>query len=498
MKVLIDTNVFIERESNTAISEELQELENLLKTNGHDILVHPLSKREVRNYENEEGRKRAESKIGTYAQLSYPKYPTSSDVLFRRYIPEADDFNEQVDNSLLYSVYHGAVDFLITEDKGIHQKSKYLNLDGSVLTIDQGASHFREESPDFAGTPSIRKEKMGELDVNDPIFDSLKEEYDFQEWFEDHPDRDSYVNWNQDGSLGAFMGLKSNETENIGDEPELGRKDRLKITTLKVAKEKRGSKTGELLIDRAIREAIHDGVEEIYLTHHVKESDHLVKLISRFGFKRASEKKNGESVFVKRLTPGPSDDPGPMETHLRFYPSFYDGEQVNKFLIPIQPEYHNKLFTSYGKRQPTLREFSGEFVSEGNAIKKAYLSRSNTRKIEPGDILLFYRSNDHMEITTVGVCEKVEFEVSTVDKAKEIVGRRSVYSDHEIADLIGNSTILVILFKRHFNLGNPIHYHNLLERGILSGPPQTIQEIDEPGYTYIRDAGAIDERFTIN
>lgn len=231
-----------------------------------------------------------------------------------------------MDNSLLYSVYRGEVDILITEDKGILRKAESLGLEDSALSIEQGADHFQEENPNFAGTPSIRKERMGNLDVDDPIFDPLKEEYDFIEWFKDHPDRDAYVNWNQDGSLGAFMALKPNETENIGDDPELAKIDRLKISTLIVAQGKRGSKTGELLIDRAIREAIHEGLEEIYLTHYVKEDDHLVKLISRFGFERASEKDNGESVFVKRLTPGPSDDPGPIETHVRFYPSFYDGE----------------------------------------------------------------------------------------------------------------------------------------------------------------------------
>lgn len=103
-----------------------------------------------------------------------------------------------------------------------------------------------------------------------------------------------------------------------------------------------------------------------------------------------------------------------------------------------------------------------------------------------------------MEITTLGVCEQVEYDVSDVDEAKDLVGKRSVYRDQEIEELIGDSSIIVILFKRHFNLENPIHYHNLLEHGILSGHPITIQEIDEEGYTYVRDTGAIDERFAIN
>lgn len=498
LRVLIDTNVFIERESNWAISEELQELENLLKTQGHDILVHPLSKQEIQGYENDEGRERAESKIETYAQLTFPNYPKSSDVGFRQHVSEADGFNEQVDNALLFSVYQGDVDVLITEDQGIHRKAGKLGVEGSVLTIEEGAIYFRQENPEFGGTPSIRKEKLRNLDVDDPIFDSLKEEYDFRDWFESHPDRDAYINWNPYGTIGAILILKPGEKERIGHDPTLRKKDRLKISTLKVAKPQRGSKAGELLIDIAIREAIHHGLEEIYLTHRVTEDDHLVQLISNYGFQRASEMDNDESVFVKRLTPGPNHDPGPMETHLRFYPSLYDGNQVDTFLIPIQPDYHGKLFTSYGKRQPKIQEFSGEFLSEGNAIKKAYLTKSNTRKIEAADILLFYRSKDHMEITTLGVCEQVIYDISDAKEVSEIVGKRSVFAEDEIEQLIGDSAVTVILFKRHFNLENPIHYHNLRERGILSGPPQAIQEIDEDGYRYVRDSGGVDERFIIH
>lgn len=498
LRVLIDTNVFIERESDRPVPEDLQELERLLKTQGHDILVHPLSKQEVRSYENEEGRKRAESKIETYAQLTYPKYPNSSDTDFRKYVDEAENENERVDNSLLYCLFRGTVDVLITEDRGIHTKARDAGLAESVLTMEQGAAHFSEDTPEFGGTPSIRKEKVRNLDVDDPIFESLKEDYEFREWFGDIPEREAYVNWNPDGSLGAILILKPSETEEIGDKPELRKTDRLKISTLKVAEQKRGSKTGELLVDIAIREAIHHGLEEIYLTHYIKEDDHLVQLIADYGFEKKSRKANGEAVFVKRLTPGPRDNPDPAGTHYRFYPSFYDGEKVDKFLVPVQPEYHNKLFTSYQKRQSKLQEYDGEFISEGNAIKKAYLTGANTKKIAPEDILLFYRSHDHKEITTIGVCEQVEYDVSDVGTASEIIGKRSVFSNREIAEQIGDSSITIILFKRHFNLENPIHYHNLRERGILAGPPQIIQEIDDEGYKYVRSAGEIDERFAFD
>lgn len=495
--VLIDTNVFIEREGDWTITEALQELENLLRTNGFRILVHPLSKTEIRNYENEERRRTAISKIATYAELTYPAYPTSGDAAFLKKLPDFDTFNERVDNSLLYSVYSGEVDYLITEDGGIHEKADRLGISDIVLTIEEGRTHFKEEPPDFGGPPSIQKAKVRDLDVDDPIFDSLKGEYDFESWFESIPDRTAYVNWNPDGSLGAVLILKENETEQIGHDPPLEERERLKICTMKVAKNKRGSKIGELLISISINEAMNHGLEEIYLTHRVQDEDYLVRLISQYGFTNASDKQNGESVFLKRLTPGLGDDPSPMETNIRFYPSVYDGPEVQKFIVPIRPEFHSRLFQTYDKRQPKLPEFGGQFHSEGNAIKKAYLTHAPIRKIQSGDILLFYRSHDHKVLTSLCVCEQIEYEVDSAQKVKQLVGRRSVFTDHEIREMV-ESPVTVILFKWHFDLETPLHYQELLDSGVLDGAPRSIQGVDENSYEYIKTHGGLDERFIIN
>lgn len=497
MRVLIDTNVFIERESERVVPKPLQELEKLLRTEGHDILVHTLSKEEIRNYENDERRETAESKIATYAELKLPKYPTSDDTEFREAVREANSFNERVDNALLYAVYSDQVDYLVTEDKGIHSKAEDLGITNSIFSIEEGRDHFEEEPPLISNPPSIQKVKLADLDTDDQIFDSLKEEYDFEQWVDDHPDRDAWVNWNPDGSLGAILIIKPKEVEDVGDEPPLGKRERLKISTLKVAENSRGSKTGELLISIAIQEAINHETEELYLTHYRQEEDYLVQLISDYGFWKASEKSDGEEIYIKRVTPGPQDDPDPREAHVRFYPSFHDGEAVNKFLVPVQPVYHSRLFTSYDKRQPKLREFQGQFYSGGNAIKKAYLSHSNTRQIETQDILLFYRTEDHKSITSLGVCEQVEYGITDPQEIDDLVGRRSVFTKHEIKEYAASPTT-VILFTWHFDLPSPIHYQELLDEGVVHGPIQTIQHMEHEAYKYVRRAGGIDERFTLH
>ncbi|WP_248897729.1 hypothetical protein [Haloplanus halobius] len=184
MDVLIDTNVFIEREGDWTVPEPLQELEKLLKTEGHTILIHPHSKQEIRNYENDERRETDESKIETYAELGFPPYPNPSSTAFRNHVPEADSFNEQVDNALLYTVFKDRTDILITEDGDMHRKADELGIKESVLSIEEAREQFREEPAAYEGPPSVQKQQVADLDVDDPIFDSLKEDYAFRNWFE--------------------------------------------------------------------------------------------------------------------------------------------------------------------------------------------------------------------------------------------------------------------------------------------------------------------------
>lgn len=497
-QVLIDTNVFIEREGLSEVPEPLQELLHELQLQGHTVLVHPESKQEVRNYENEDGRARGESKIATYEELPYPQYPQDWHTEFRSEVPEGDDYNEQVDNALLFAVYKDQVDYLITWDEALQEKARRLALDDVVLSPEEGCEEFNDAPSGIPDPPPVEKTTMGELDLDDPIFDSIREDYPpFDDWFKRNEDGDAWVNYLPDGSLGAILFLKPNEAEELGTDPVLPKRDRLKIRTFKVAEPHRGSKLGELLISIAIREAQSHKLDEMYLTRHIKDPDYLVQLISEYGFWEASKKDDGEAIFIKRLTPGMGDNPDPSEVHYWFYPSFYDGSEVNKFLVPIRPEYHRRLFPEYDKRRTTLTDFTGPFISEGNAIKKAYLSHSNTKQIEPSDILLFYRSRDHQEVTSIGVCEEVYTELTDAEEIMDIVDKRTVYRPIEIEEMAEKET-LVVLFKWHFDLGNPISYAEMKSNDVVNGPLQTITKIDESSYYYIRDNGGIDERFIVD
>lgn len=497
MRILIDTNVIIAREDDRVIPESLQTLERTLKNQGHEILVHPASRDDISRDENTERRRKTESKIGTYQALTFPPYPRSDEPEFRRHVPESDNENEKVDNALLYCVFVDRVDYLVTNDSGMQDKARRLGISDRVMSVEEGLDRFTENPSEVSTAPNIQKVVVGDLDVNDPIFEPLKDEYeDFESWFHNRSERDAYVNWMGD-RLGAVLIVKQNESEIVGVSPELPARPRLKISTLIVAEERWGSKAGELLIQIAIREAIEHNLEEIYLTHHTNRPDHLVDLITEYKFSKVSETERGEDVFSKRLSPGLGDDPNPEQTAKQFYPTYYDGPEVDKFLIPIQPQYHSDLFTAYEKRQHKLPEYGGQFQSEGNAIKKAYLTRSNTKQIDPGDVLLFYRTRDEKEVTSLGVCDDVYYNVVGLESLKQAIGRRSVFDDQELRDWAKKETT-VILFWWHFDLPVPVDYHDLLDYDVLEGPLQSIKKIDEAGYKYIKEEGELDERFTVN
>lgn len=498
MNVLIDTNIFIHREDDEIVPKPLGELEKSLHEAGHIINIHPLSVKEIRNDPNNDRRTRNESRIETYVELSYPPTPSGGESEFRQHIKKSSG-NEHVDNMLLFSVFDNAVDFLITEDLEIHKKSLDLGIEDRVFTIKEGRDHFKSDSQPIRGPVAIQRTKLGELDLSDPIFDSLKQEYEgFVAWARSHSDRPAWINFTDGDKLGAVLILKPNEVEDIGDTPSLGREKRLKICTLKVGELQWGSKLGELLISIAIREAINEEVDKVYLTHYIDEAeDYLVRLIENYGFEHVSNQEDGEAIFVKRLTPPPDTNLDPSEIARRYYPSFYDGSEVDKYLIPIQPRYHDKLFTAYSKRQPGLGEFYGEFNSEGNAIHKVYLSHSNIKQIDPGDVLLFYRSRDYREVTSIGVCEDLLYRATEADTIKKYVGKRSVFSEHEIEEMAEQPTT-VIRFSWHFDFQNPVAYEALIKNNILSGYPQAIQSVGEEGYKSIREIGGIDERFALD
>ena len=184
----------------------------------------------------------------------------------------------------------------------------------------------------------------------------------------------------------------------------------------------------------------------------------------------------------------------PLEIDVRYYPSFYDGAKVKKFIVPIRPKYLNRLFTDIPERQLHQIESFG-FLIEGNTIRKAYICHSNIKKLKPGDILLFYVSKQH-QITTLGIVESVDYGLQNVSDILRKVGKRTVYSMEDLEGISLKPTA-VIMFRHHFHL-SPIILEKLKSHHILKRAPQSIAEISDESYRELLRMDGIDERFIIH
>jgi len=504
MRILLDTNIIIGREDYKIIDEDLQILLRIINKLKINIVLHPKCIEDIKRDKDEIRKEITLSKFKTYDLLEkYPEPHRESD--FFSIMGESIRINDEIDNYLLCALYKNAVNFLITEDMGIHRKAKRLDLSDRVLRVIEALDLFRKELPkDVKLPPALQKTTMANLNVNDPIFDTLRDEYrGFNEWYakKARTGRDCWIYKLRDGSLGAVLIYKF-EHEAIPSIPPLPKEERLKITTMKVSHV--GHKIGELLLKLSFELAIKNNIPEIYLTHFTKESDYLVDLIEEYGFGKFSVLNHDwtdipEDIYLKKIIIDEKEviELSPFEISKFFYPNLYDGINVKKFIIPIQPQYYNRLFTDYPRRQTILNENMGQFIIEGNTIKKAYLSHSSTRKMEKGDLLLFYRSEDDKSLVSLGVIESVYYDLTDSNEIVSLVGKRTVYSLSEI-ERIAQSPTTVILFNHHIHFKKPIEYRTLLKQKILRGPSQSITKIDHNKYLLIKKMGDIDERFTFN
>ncbi len=496
-RILIDTNIIIFREDIKELPKEVQELLKILNRTDNTIVIHPLSLKEIKNDKNVRRREIVLSKVETYQVIeSPPNY--LSDENFISLIGKATNMHDIIDNNLLYCVYRDVVDFLITEDEKIHKKAIRAGISDRVFRVSEACEYFRRSIDEkILHPPPLQHIPMHNLDLRDSIFDSLREEYKgFNDWWRNksREGRKAWVHY-VGRKIGAILILKE-ENEPIDSIPPLPKRKRLKICTLKVDPIDRGSKIGELFIKISIQTAIQKNIDEIYLTHFTKPNDFLVALIEEYGFHQVA-KKNGEDIFVKRLVPDKNKIYYPYQIYKEFYPSFYDGKDVNKFIVPIRPEWHNRLFTDYKRRQLTLSESAGEFIVEGNTIKKAYLSHSKIKGMKEGDILLFYRSKDIKGITSLGIVEKVYENITNPNVIISYVGKRSVYSRIDIKKM-SVKPVKIILFWWNTHFDKPLVYNWLLNSKILAGPPQAITKITHEQYLKIKEVTNINERYTVN
>ncbi len=483
MRFLLDTNILIPLEdSSLPLRESLARFVRLAHENGHQLVYHPASEDDIRRDRDENRRRRTLERLVQYTRLEG-----------RQACPWNDDqtkTNDAADNEILYALECDAAHALVTEDRAIYDKAKARGLLRRVYTIQTVDDFLRRlHEPAYVRLPSIEDVPLHALTkvLSDDFFDSLRVGYaGFDDWFREkaREGRKAWVYWDAPDKLGALCVYARQKDERITDGGLVLKGAALKLCTFKVAEACRGRKIGELFLKAAFRYATGNRLENIFI-HGSRDRQHfLFELLEDFGFQDFGVFQ-GDTVFVKQhpITP-PNGSIEPFEYVRLYYPHFRHDDTVGKFIVPIRPEYHRVLFPDFEVGQLNLFRPSN---TAGNAIKLAYLCHAQMREVKPGDVVLFYRSEDHRAITSIGVVERYDT-LTDMNAIAGLVSRRTVYSMDEITDLARKAT-KVMLFRLVCHLSTPVPHAWLQEHGVVRGNIQSIRSIGHAEFETIRSAG---------
>lgn len=473
MKALLDTNIIIHRETNKIFNRDIGILFKWLDKGKYIKCIHPVTISELNKNSNKDTVDTLSVKLESYVALKTIA-PLSSIV---KSISDRNDINENDinDTLLLNEVFCERVDILITEDKKIHRKAEQLNISERVFNIDSFLEKVVSENPELVNYTvlSVTKKLFGEINLQDPFFDSFREDYvGFDKWFNKKAEEIAYITLNM-GSILSFLYLKVEDVnENYSDiVPLFKKKKRLKIGTFKV--ESNGVRLGERFLKIIFDNAVLFNVDEIYVTIFEKRDEQirLINLLEDWGFVKFGT-KGEEAVYVRDFKPTINIS-NPRLT----FP--FISINTNVFLVPIYPKYHTELLPdSYLKTESPKNYIENE--PHRNSLSKAYICRSIERNIKKGDIIIFYRtattgqSGYHTSvITTIGL---VEEKIDSIKDENEFIlkcRKRSIFTDDYLKEFWNYSKyrpfVIKFLYVFFFPLGSRLNRKKLLELKIITG-----------------------------
>lgn len=481
VKLLIDTNVFIPLEPASVgdleiLSSDAARLFQAIQEEQHDAYLHPRSRVDILRDKDKDRR--------ALRLIAFGKYQHLADAIpFRDFLAQLPtvepDSNDDVDNHLLFAVYNNAVDLLVSEDHGIHKKARLLGIETRVARITDAVRMIERLAAPMVRLPAVEFKKAYELDLNDPIFETLRADYSgFDDWFINScqkKHRDGFV-IQEDGALSALCLLKHE------DPPEYDLDGKvLKACTFKVAEHKRGLRYGELMLKALLYHAYAETYDWVYASAF-PSNEPVCEFFENNGLVALPEVRTpyGELIFAKKMHPDADalKALSPFDYHLRFGPKHIH-PQANPFIVPIRSEYHGMLFPEL-KQQLGLFDASQPF---GNSISKAYLCHAQTTQLRAGDVLFFYHSQNNQSIQALGVVDGY-LRSDDPSRIAAYVGKRTVYSQEEIREMC-KKEVLAILFRQANSFADPIPKDALERNGIFSHAPQSICSLDKESLEWL-------------
>lgn len=403
MRVLLDVDIIIDKEINILPSEDTVTLYDWLQRCHCIPCIHLTSYLDITKSF------KLSKDIITNLTTKYEILEISSQIspliedISQKYDKNIPDIQDSI---LLNELIVGHVDVLVSEHPNLHYKAQLIGMDGAVFDIDSFLEKLDVEYPgfiDYKGL-NVRKTTFENVDVNDPFFDGLKEDYsDFSGWFRRKRDEEVYITYDKNGhQILSFLYLKIEfEDEDYSDiSPVFEKKKRLKIGTFKVTSN--GFRLGERFMKIVFDHALRNHVQEIYVTLYNKriEQHRLVNLLGIWGF-RFWGKKGEELVYVRDFSPSFN-----LDAINCCYP--YISINSNNYLVPIYQRYHKETFPEsniiMNQNNPT------EEKPHRNGITKVYITRDLNAQLKHGDNMFFYRTGgtDKGVLSTLGVVLEVK------------------------------------------------------------------------------------------
>ena len=278
----MDTNVIINREASYVRHEDVGKLFYWLDKLNYGKFIHPITVEEINNHKDSDVKKTFSVKLDSYELLKTE--PPEHELIKTVCTPRDSSQNDINDTKLLNQLINNRVDFLITEDKKLYEKSKLINVNRKVFTIESFLEKVVSENPDLIDykTLSTKKDYFGNVNLQDTFFDSFREDYvGFDDWFNKKSNELSYVCLDKDKTLAFLYIKKEDDDEDYSNIfPIFSKKKRLKIGTFKVALN--GYRLGERFLKIIFDNAISQKVDEIYVTifNKSQEQQRLIYLLS--------------------------------------------------------------------------------------------------------------------------------------------------------------------------------------------------------------------------
>lgn len=490
-KILLDTNIIIERENPKIPNQSVARLFNILDRERALKYIHPSCFYELSKYHDKPQVDILHAKLAAYNLIEIPS-ETSED--FDELLAGMTlNRNDEIDNQLIYQVYNRRVEVLITEDKKILKKANMLKIRSRILTIDEYLQIYVLNNPNLIDYPvlSVKRVRFGSVNLSDDFFKYFRLMYPgFDNWFNRKFDEYAYIVDGEKG-LEGFLYIKTEER----DEPyghfskPFASKKRLKIGTFKVVST--GYRLGERFIKIIMDNALRRGVEEIYVTIFKNEEavKPLVGLLESWGFfEYCFNYETNESVLIKSL-----GFYNTQESPKHNFPNI--SPKAKYFFLPIEQEYHLQLFPDSVLYRETVVDAK---KPHQYALQKTYVSFAFTASlVSSGDILLIYRKGDVGRagytgvVSTITIVEKV-IEVGSCEQLLSECENRSVFSKDELIGFFTKQrNIYVVKLLQWNTLKRKVILKQLWDSNIVKfgNGPRPFMQIDENEYFKIMKMG---------